>query len=68
MSQHRTDLNHTSRRGGRAKAEAAKGGGAPAPALTRLSRPRNHPEVRSGLTDKTVAPLPGGKPSRAHPW
>jgi hypothetical protein len=32
MSQHRTDLNHTSRRVGRAKAEAAKGGGAPAPA------------------------------------
>ena len=61
MSQHRTDLNHISRRGGRAKAEATKGGGAPPPALTRPSRPRNHPGVRSGLTDKTVAPLFRGK-------
>jgi hypothetical protein len=63
MPQHRTDLKQTSRRGGRVKAEAAEGGGAPAPALMRPSRLRNHPMVRSGLTDKTVAPLPGGKPS-----
>jgi hypothetical protein len=45
------------------KAEAAEGGGAPAPALTRPSRPQNHPMVRSGLTDKTVAPLFRGKPN-----
>src|SRR5580704_10093143 len=55
MPLRRTDLKPTSRRGGRVKAEAAEGGGATAPALTRPSRPRNNPPVSLRLTAKTVA-------------
>jgi len=60
MSEPRSNPKPASRTGGRVKANAAEGGGAPAPALMHPSRPQNHAFGRSGLTTKTVAlPLVG---------
>jgi len=60
MSNRRTDVKLTSRRGGRVKAAAAEGGGTTVPALTRPNRSRNDEIIGSRLTCKTVAlPLRG---------
>jgi hypothetical protein len=55
MHNRRTDVEPTSRRGGRVKAEAAEGGGTPVPALTRPNRSRNAKINGSRLTRKTIA-------------